>query len=93
MAAVAAAAGALSGCQDKKPEPVPGPQSLLSAGRACDQQQPLAPLSLKPLFLKPRVDEPGRLLQSPSVGPVAQRLVQGTHRSGAFAWKHAKWTG
>ena len=28
-----------------------------------------------------------------AVGPVAQRLVQGTHRCGAFAWKHAKWTG
>jgi len=86
IAAVVAAAGALSGCQDKKPEPVPGPQSLLS-GPARDQQ-PLAPLSIKP-----RVDEPGRLLQSPSVGPVAQRLVQGTHRNGAFARKRAKWTG
>jgi uncharacterized lipoprotein YbaY len=29
MAAVAATASALSGCQDKKPEPVPGPQSAL----------------------------------------------------------------
>jgi hypothetical protein len=26
-------------------------------------------------------------------GPVAQRLVQGTHQYGAFAWKRAKWTG
>jgi nitrous oxide reductase accessory protein NosL len=34
-----------------------------------------------------------RLLQSQPVGPVAQRLVQGTHRQGAFAWKRAKWTG
>jgi uncharacterized lipoprotein YbaY len=33
------------------------------------------------------------LLQSPPVGPVAQRLVQGTHRCGAFARKRAKWTG
>jgi len=29
MAAVATAAIALSGCRDKKPEPVPGPQSAL----------------------------------------------------------------
>jgi len=29
----------------------------------------------------------------PVVGPVAQRLVQGTHQRGAFAWKRAKWTG
>jgi hypothetical protein len=33
MTAVAATATLLSGCRDKKPEPVPGPQSAL-AGRA-----------------------------------------------------------
>ena len=32
MAAVAATAILLSGCPDKKPEPVPGPQSDLRAG-------------------------------------------------------------
>jgi len=45
MAAAAAAAVALSGCQDKKPEPVPGPQSLLSARQARDHRS-LAPLSI-----------------------------------------------
>jgi hypothetical protein len=33
MATVAATAILLSGCRDKKPEPVPGPQSALHAAR------------------------------------------------------------
>ena len=36
MAAAAAAAISLSGCRDKKPEPVPGPQSALTQRTTAD---------------------------------------------------------
>jgi uncharacterized lipoprotein YbaY len=36
MAAVAAAAILLNGCRDKKPEPVPGPQSALTQRATAD---------------------------------------------------------
>ena len=71
--ALAVTATMLAGCRNKKPEPVPSPQSALVQRTTAARSAHTATIA--------------------ALGPVAQRLVQGTHRRGAFAWKHAKWTG
>ena len=64
--AVCAAFLAIAGCKSRKHEPLPGPQvPLASAASAI-----------------PAVSgrSSAQLVQFAEVGPVAQRLVQGTHR-------------
>src|ERR1700719_108486 len=103
-AAVVTAAIALGGCPGKRQRPVPGPQSARAqsaptsrSGRDDDTRRTAASgghgeepaTSARRCFT---TEHPGAVTIA-AVGPVAQRLVQGTHRQGAFARKRAKWTG
>ena len=84
-AAVVTAAIALGGCPNKRREPVPGPQSAAAHGMPTSSDgRDDASATPAPTAIAATI---------PAVGPVAQRLVQGTHRHGAFARKRAKWTG
>ena len=107
-AAVVTAAIALGRCPNKRPEPVPGPQSAPAQSaptsderddntrRTASARRHRASEAFSPTTASAgrcfAIERPGAATIA-AVGPVAQRLVQGTHRQGAFARKRAKWTG
>src|ERR1700674_265400 len=98
-AAVVTAAIALGGCPGKRQKPVAPPPPAATATASVKFHGSRGPS--KRLFREEPATSASRCFTTEhpgaatiaAVGPVAQRLVQGTHRQGAFARKRAKWTG
>ena len=91
MATVVSAAIALAGCHNKKPEPVPGPQSArLQLNTTVDPDRHAPQARAPALSLLSAL----RLLQSRPGWACSTAVSAGDSSiTGAFARKRAKWTG